>query len=129
MDGEVVRQLQVDSIDLVGGDRQVELLPGLNVVLGPIATGKSTFVKLLRALFTSIPDDLAPEVTANVTALRAACTISSHRWTTSPRFSAQILPSLRSSARMRRSSLQHGSQHPAIRRRTRTGSCRLSICP
>ena len=80
MDGEVVRQLQVDSIDLVGGDRQVELLPGLNVVLGPIATGKSTFVKLLRALFTSIPDDLAPEVTANVTALRAACTISSHRW-------------------------------------------------
>lgn len=80
MDGRVVRQLQVDSIDLVGGDRHVELVPGLNVVLGPIATGKSTFVKLLRALFTSIPDDLAPEVTANVTAVRSACTISSRRW-------------------------------------------------
>ena len=74
-----MRQLQVDSFELVGGERRIDLQPGLNVVLGPIASGKSTFVKLLRALFTSVPSDLAPEA-HQISSLRAACHIGGATW-------------------------------------------------
>jgi hypothetical protein len=70
-----MRLLQLDRLELLGGDRACELRPGLNIVYGPIATGKSTLVKLLRALFGSIPDDLPPEVSQNVSSLRAAATV------------------------------------------------------
>ena len=75
-----MRVLQVDSIELVGGDRLIDFDSGLNIVLGPIATGKSTIVKLLRALFASMPDDFAPEVSDNVTSLRSECVVGSHTW-------------------------------------------------
>jgi len=66
--------LQVNSVDLVGGDRSLALEPGVNVVVGPIATGKSTLVKLLRALFGNVPS-MPPEVEQNVSAIRASVTI------------------------------------------------------
>jgi hypothetical protein len=75
-----VRLLQINSLELVGGDRRIELEPGVNIVLGPIATGKSTVVKLIRALFTTIPDDLAPEARDNVASLRSGCTIAVNDW-------------------------------------------------
>jgi hypothetical protein len=64
----------VNSIELVGGDRSLDLEPGVNVVVGPIATGKSTLVKLLRALFGNVPS-MPPEVEQNVSAVRASVTI------------------------------------------------------
>lgn len=70
-----MRQLQVDSIELVGGDRRIEFQPGVNVVLGPISSGKSTLVKLMRALFASVPSDLAPEA-QQLPSLRATCHIA-----------------------------------------------------
>lgn len=75
-----MKRLEIDSLELVGGDRRLDLEPGLNVVYGPIATGKSTIVKLLRALLTSVPDDLPPEVTQQVTSLRASVRISDGSW-------------------------------------------------
>ena len=66
-----MRRLQIDSMELIGGDRTLEFSPGLNVVLGPMATGKSTIVKLIRALFASVPNDLAPEIGVNVPSIRA----------------------------------------------------------
>lgn len=74
-----MRQLQVDTIELVGGDRRVDLQQGLNVVLGPISSGKSTFVKLMRALFTSMPADLAPEA-QQLPSLRVTCHIGGDSW-------------------------------------------------
>lgn len=65
--------LQVNSIELVGGGRSIGFGPGVNVVVGPIATGKSTLVKLLRALFAGIPS-MPVEVNENVTSLRASVT-------------------------------------------------------
>jgi len=79
MDGGALRQLQVDSIELQGGDRRVDLQPGVNVVLGPMASGKSTFVKLMRALFTSVPSDLPPEA-QQLPSLRATCHIGGAPW-------------------------------------------------
>jgi hypothetical protein len=75
-----MRLLQVDRLELYGGNRVIEFGPGLNVVYGPIATGKSTVVKLIRALFGTIPDDLPPEITNNVSALRSAVTLGTGRW-------------------------------------------------
>lgn len=74
-----MRQLQVDSIELVGGDRRIEFQPGVNVVLGPISSGKSTLVKLMRALFASVPSDLAPEA-QQLPSLRATCHIAGASW-------------------------------------------------
>ena len=45
------RLVQIDRLELEGGGRVIEFGSGLNVVYGPIATGKSTVVKLIRALF------------------------------------------------------------------------------
>lgn len=75
-----MRLLQIDRLELYGGNRVIEFGPGLNVVFGPIATGKSTVVKLIRALLGSIPDDLPPEITNNVSALRSAVTLGTGQW-------------------------------------------------
>ncbi len=75
-----MRLLEVNSIEFQGADRRIEFQPGLNVVLGSITTGKSTLVKLIRALFTSVPNDLAEEAMEHVSAIRAACKISDHEW-------------------------------------------------
>lgn len=66
--------LQINSMELVGGERSLDLQPGVNVIVGPIATGKSTLVKLLRALFGTVPN-MPTEVDENVTAIRASVTI------------------------------------------------------
>lgn len=68
--------LQVNSIELVGGERTIELGPGLNVIVGPIATGKSTLVSLLRALFGASPT-MPVEVEENVSSIRAELMIGS----------------------------------------------------
>jgi len=75
-----MRLLQLDSLELVGGGRRLDFEPGLNVVFGPIATGKTTVVKLLRALLASVPDDLPEEVRDHVTALRSTAQIAGRQW-------------------------------------------------
>ena len=72
--------MQIDRLELEGGGRVIEFGSGLNVVYGPIATGKSTVVKLVRALFGTIPDDLPPEITDNVSALRASVGLDGSQW-------------------------------------------------
>ena len=64
--------LRVELIDLVGGGRNVTFQAGLNLVRGDITTGKTTLIRLIRALLGSIPRHLPPE-TENVRALRGAC--------------------------------------------------------
>lgn len=75
-----MRTLQVNWLELVGGERSVTFEPGLNVVVGPIATGKSTLTRLIRALFTDVPLDLPPEVKDNVEALRSSSVIGGETW-------------------------------------------------
>lgn len=55
-------RLQLLRIELVGGGRTVDFNAGFNIILGDITTGKTTLVRLIRALFGTMPDDLAPEV-------------------------------------------------------------------
>ena len=59
-----IRQLQ-----LVGADRTVEFRGGLNIVIGPIATGKTTLVRLLRFLLGGELRSLPPEARATINAI------------------------------------------------------------
>ena len=43
-------RLQVNEIRLEGADRSVSFSPGLNIITGPIASGKTTLVRYLRFL-------------------------------------------------------------------------------
>lgn len=46
-------KVQLMSVDLIGGGRRVSFEPGLNIVTGPITTGKTTFLRLCRALLNT----------------------------------------------------------------------------
>lgn len=71
--------LRIDKVELVGGFRRVDLHAGLNVVRGDITTGKTTFIKFLRALLGSIPKHLVPEASI-VRAISADLALGSHDW-------------------------------------------------
>ncbi|MBT9255311.1 AAA family ATPase [Phycicoccus sp. KQZ13P-1] len=62
--------LRLDSINLVGADRRIDFSSGLNVVSGDIASGKTTLVRVLRAVLGSKPRHLPPE-TARITQIQA----------------------------------------------------------
>ncbi|WP_329057992.1 hypothetical protein OG511_25590 [Streptomyces sp. NBC_01453] len=72
-------RILIRRVELIGGDRVVEMHPGLNIVLGDITTGKTTFVRLLRALLGTVPSAL-PEETEYIDALRAVVDIGSREW-------------------------------------------------
>lgn len=71
--------LRVNRVELVGGFRNVDLHPGLNIVRGDITTGKTTFIKLLRALLGSIPKHLVPETTS-IRAITADLRLGAKEW-------------------------------------------------
>ncbi len=75
----MMARLRVSMLDLVGGGRQIPFPYAVNVVRGPITTGKTTFVRLLRALLGSVPDNLPPE-TSHVRALRGELEFDTERW-------------------------------------------------
>ncbi|MFF2027088.1 hypothetical protein ACFVW2_35590, partial [Streptomyces sp. NPDC058171] len=72
-------RLQINEIELVGGGRAVGFFPGLNIVRGDITTGKTTLVRLLRALLGTVPDPLPPEVD-QVRALRGRMHLADSEW-------------------------------------------------
>jgi ribosomal protein S27AE len=62
-------RLQVNRVSLIGTSREVEFEPGLNVIVGPISTGKSSLMRLLRVLLGGDYELELPEVRAAVTEL------------------------------------------------------------
>ncbi len=42
--------LSVNSFELIGAERRFEFQSGLNIIAGPIATGKTTLLHCIRAL-------------------------------------------------------------------------------
>jgi len=55
-------RLELIEVELAGGGRKVEFRPGFNIIQGDITTGKTTFVRLIRAMLGTMPSGLAPEV-------------------------------------------------------------------
>ncbi|MGI5214941.1 hypothetical protein [Plantactinospora sp. CA-290183] len=72
-------RLELLKVDLFGGGREVEFRPGLNIVLGDITTGKTTLVRLIRAMLGTMPDGLPPEVD-QVQAIRGHVMLGNRAW-------------------------------------------------
>ncbi|MGY2746232.1 hypothetical protein [Arthrobacter sp. UYCu723] len=72
-------RLRIVEVELLGGGRNIQLFPSLNFVRGDITTGKTTFVRLLRALLGTVPDVLPPEV-GLVRALRGTVQLRRNTW-------------------------------------------------
>ena len=64
-------RVHVNEITLEGADRTVSFEPGLNIVTGPIASGKTTLVRYLRFLLGSSLGQPPMEARTNVTAVSA----------------------------------------------------------
>ena len=62
-------RVQVKEITLQGADRRVSFSPGLNIITGPIASGKTTLVRYLRFLLGGSFGQPPIEARANVTAV------------------------------------------------------------
>ena len=68
-------RIQVNDLTLEGGGRSVSLSPGLNIVTGPIASGKTTFVRYLRFLLGSSLGQTPREARTNVTVVSGSVDI------------------------------------------------------
>ena len=62
-------RMQVNEIRLEGAHRSISLSPGLNIITGPIASGKTTLVRYLRFLLGSSLGQLPIEARTNVVAV------------------------------------------------------------
>ncbi len=62
-------RLRLDHIVLVGTTRRVEFTPGLNLVAGPITTGKTSLLRLCRAMVGGSVEQLPPEIRHHVSAV------------------------------------------------------------
>ncbi|MEV0733862.1 hypothetical protein [Polymorphospora sp. NPDC050346] len=72
-------RLELLQVDLVGGGREVTFNAGLNHIVGDITTGKTTFIRLIRALLGTMPKDLPPEVDY-VDAIRGHVMLGDRAW-------------------------------------------------
>lgn len=74
--GRATLRLRIDRLALIGTSREIEFGPGLNVVLGPISTGKSSLMQLMRVfLGGSYTPKRMPEVKATVSDLAGHLTL------------------------------------------------------
>lgn len=62
-------RVRINHINLLGTTRSVHFAPGLNVVIGPIGSGKTSLVRLCRSLLGNDFGVLPPEVRRNVSAV------------------------------------------------------------
>lgn len=62
-------RLEVDSITLVGAERRFSFQPGLNVIAGPIATGKTTLIRCVRGLLAGNLDKFSREAKLSIESL------------------------------------------------------------
>lgn len=71
--------LQFIDVELVGGGRAVSFDPSLNFITGDITTGKTTLVRLMKAMVGSVPKQLPPEC-ETVSGLRGGVMLGAGEW-------------------------------------------------
>ncbi len=67
--GENTLKVRINKVALEGTSRAIEFKAGLNIITGPIATGKTTLLRFCRALIGGSLDNLPPEARAGVRAI------------------------------------------------------------
>src|SRR5687767_3273170 len=68
-------RLRVQNVELAGTTRQIELHPGLNAIAGPITTGKTTALRLVRVLLGTSASGLPTEVRTHVPGIRGSLVV------------------------------------------------------
>jgi AAA domain len=71
---------RINSLELLSTRRTITFEPGLNIIAGPITTGKTSLIRLCRVLLGSPVEDLTPEVRANVPAISGSLTLGESRF-------------------------------------------------
>ena len=71
---------RINSIQLIGTNREVALSPGLNIITGPIASGKTTLIRLCHGLLGSGLEDFPQEVREHVVALGGELVLGDHNY-------------------------------------------------
>lgn len=71
---------RVDSIALRGTSRRYEFAPGLNIVQGEIATGKSSLLQLIHGLFGSSLENLIPEIQEHVSHIEGSLVLGNEAY-------------------------------------------------
>ena len=74
-----MHELQITSLQLVGGGREIQFNPDFSVVKGTITSGKTTLVKLLRATLGRVPEHL-PQETGAIRYVRGRVRLASETW-------------------------------------------------
>jgi len=72
---------RVRYIALRGTERRYDFEPGLNIIQGEIATGKSSLMQLIHGLFGSGLDNLIPEIHQQVTHVEGAVVLGDEEYT------------------------------------------------
>lgn len=73
-------KLRVETVRLIGADRDFQFTPGLNLIVGSIATGKTTLQRCLRGLLGSSLTDFPPEARSTITNLAGRLLIGDQRY-------------------------------------------------
>ena len=71
---------RIQRISLEGSGRRFVFQPGLNIVTGPITSGKTSLLRLCRALFGGGLEDLPPEIRQYVNAIGGDILIGERRY-------------------------------------------------
>ena len=74
-----MNEIRVHRIDLVGGRRTIDFPEDFSVIRGSITTGKTTVVRLLRALLGRVPSHLPPE-TDVIRSVRGRVSLGTVMW-------------------------------------------------
>jgi hypothetical protein len=74
-----VHEIRIHSVELVGGSRSIDFASDFSVISGSITTGKTTVVRLIRALLGRVPGNLPPE-TGSVRSVRGRISFGTGVW-------------------------------------------------
>ena len=75
--GRPAVRLRIDRLTLIGADRSLSFDPGLNLITGPITTGKTSLLRLQRVLLGSGVGTFPREIRDHVSAVGGQITIGS----------------------------------------------------
>lgn len=74
-----MHEIRIHRIDLIGGSRTIDFAGDFTVISGSITTGKTTVVRLIRALLGRVPGHLPPE-TGSVRSVRGRVSFGASLW-------------------------------------------------
>lgn len=80
MGGSALR-VRINRIFLAGTERTLDLAPGLNIITGPIATGKTTMLRLCQALVGGSLADLPAEARRGIQAIHGELVLGDETYT------------------------------------------------